>query len=82
MKWTRNIYLYFVITRLLKQKFQNSVIVKIDLRFLIFKGDYENIYVLNYETVHMNTFRIFLLELQNTTLFPYVKTAKPYPKSK
>ena len=30
----------------------------------------------------MSTFRIFLLELQNPTLFPYVKTAKTYPKTK
>ena len=32
--------------------------------------------------MHICTFRNFLLELQNPTLFPYVKTAKPYLKTK
>ena len=48
------------------------------------KSDYaENIYVLNYETVHMSTFRNFLLKLQNPMLFPgYTKTTKSYSKAK
>ena len=42
-----------------------------------------NMYVLNYETVHMSTFRNFLLKLQNPTLFPgYIKTTKSYSKAK
>ena len=69
MKWTQNTYLYYVITRL-------SI-------FHLTKSDYENIYVLNYETVHMSTFRDFLPKLQNPTLFPgYVKTTKSYSKTK
>ena len=70
MKWTQNTYLYYVITRL-------SIL-------RLTKSDYaENIYVLNYETVHMSTFRNFLLKLQNPMLFPgYTKTTKSYSKAK
>lgn len=70
MKWTQNTYLYYVITRL-------SIL-------RLTKSDYaENIYVLNYETVHMSTFRNVLLKLQNPTLFPgYIKTTKSYSKTK
>ena len=47
------------------------------------KSDCENMYVLNYETVHMSTFRNFLLKLQNPTLFPsYIKTTRSYSKAK
>ena len=47
------------------------------------KSDCEIMYVLNYETVHMSTFRNFLLKLQNPMLFPgYTKTTKSYSKAK
>ena len=68
MKWTQNTPLYYVITQL-------SIL-------RLTKSDHENIYVLNYETVHMSTFRNFLLKLQNSTLFPgYIKTAKSYSET-
>ena len=68
MKWTQNTPLYYLITRLSKLR--------------LTKSDHENIHVLNYETVHMSTFRNFLLKLQNPTLFPgYIKTAKSYSKT-
>ena len=64
----QNTPLYYVITRL-------SIL-------RLTKSDHENIYVLNYETVHMSTFRNFLLKLQNSTLFPgYIKTAKSYSET-
>ena len=69
MKWTQNTHLYYVITQL-------SIL-------RLTKSDCENMYVLNYETVHMSTFRNVLLKLQNPTLFPgYIKTTKSYSKTK
>ena len=37
------------------------------------KSDCEIMYVLNYETVHMSTFRNFLLKLQNPMLSPAIQ---------